>query len=112
MSAQSHGLSSVTFGVPTLTGYVVQDYSLSKSPNISVEVTDEIGRKVYHRLDDVKQDLSVSAVFNGGTEPTVGAVLTYNGVKYIVTNVDLKGSNKDVVRYDVKGVTTEYLTLS
>lgn len=112
MSAQTHGLSSVTFGVPTLTGYVIQDYSRNKAANVSVEVINESGRKVYHRLDDVKTDLSISAVFNGATLPTVGTTLTYDGTLYIVTNVDEKGSNKDVKRVDIKGVTTEYLTLS
>lgn len=111
MSEQAHGLASVTFGVPTLTGYVVQDFSISKKPALAVEVFDENGRRVYARYDDATDDLSIEAVFNGGDIPTVGSVLTYNATKYEVLSVDLKRANKDVQKVSIKGKKSEYLTL-
>lgn len=109
--ADTYGLSSVTWGVPTLTGYVVQSYDLSKTNQVVAEIFNESGIRKHARYDDLTSEISIEVVFDGATLPVPGAVLTYNGVKYEVLSLDEKASNKDFKKFTIKGKTSAGLTL-
>lgn len=111
MSATTHGLSTVVFGTPSLTGFVIQDYSLSTKANVVAEVFDENGIRVHSRYDDVTKEVTVSAVFAGASLPSPGAVFTYDSVSYEVVSVDQKRSNKGFQEVTIKGKTSAGVSL-
>ena len=107
----SYGLNTLTFGVPTLTGYVVQSYNLGSKCALVVPVANESGVIVQRRYDDVTTEVSVEAVIAGATLPTPGGTFTYNGIIYEVQGVDVKGQNKEDTTCTVKGIVSQGITL-
>lgn len=111
MSTSNYGLSSVSWGTPLMSGFVVQSYDISKSNQIVAEIFNESGVRKHVRYDDLTSELSIEVVYNGGTAPVPGEVLTYNGIKYETLNVDEKGSNKEFKKFTFKGKNSEGITL-
>jgi hypothetical protein len=107
----SYGLNTLTFGVPTLTGYVVQSYNLGSKCALVVPVANESGVIVQRRYDDVTTEISVEAVFAGATVPTPGQTFVYNTIEYEVQTVDTKGSNKEDTTVTIKGIVSQGVTL-
>jgi hypothetical protein len=107
----THGLSTLTFAVPNITGYVVQSYTLNSNSANVIEVFNESGNRVCVRYDDVTNEISVDAVLAGATLPTPGATFTYDGIKYECLSVEKKGENKNSVKVALKGKKSEYITL-
>lgn len=112
MAATTHGLSSITYGNPTITGFVVQSSSVSTKPAVTAEVFDEAGIRVHSRYDDITNELSLDVIVTSGTIPTVGTVFTFNTVKYEITGVDVKTANKDFVKVSIKGKNSSGITLT
>ena len=98
----TYGLTSVTYGTPALTGFVVQTSSVSTKAGVAAEIFDESGKRVHARYDDLIHELSLEMIVNAGTLPVVGGTLTYDSNTYEVTGVDIKKANKDFVKVSVK----------
>jgi len=112
MAHQTYGLSSLTFGTPTVTGYVIQSHTVSTKPAVIVEVIDEAGNRVHSRYGDITNELSVTALLNGATVPIPGATFAIDSVTYEVLSVDVKRENKGYKTVDIKGKKSENLSLS
>ena len=111
MAAQTHGLSTLTFGVPVLTGYVVQSYTNANHCANVVEILDESGNRVVSRYDDSTHEITLEAILAGATLPTVGGTFTYDSVTYECLSVEKKGENKGAVKVSIKGKVSENITL-
>jgi hypothetical protein len=107
----SYGLTSLTFGTPVITGYVLQSFGVSTKPGVIAEVINESGNRVHARYDDVTNEMSFNAIFNGATLPSVGGLVTGDAVAYEVLSIDLKRDNKGFKTVDIKGKNSQYLTL-
>jgi hypothetical protein len=112
MSATTFGISGVVFGVSGLNGFVVSTATFANKVANQVNIEDENGNVVHRRFDDAETEISVDMKFAGGTIPTVGTTFTYAGVEYIVTAADVKRENKGFQTVGIKGLTSEYITLS
>jgi len=110
--ATTYGLSSLTFGVPTKSGYVVQAFTHTATPALVAEVADESGVRKHVRYDDDTDELTLEAVIQGATLPVAGGTFTYDGATYEVLSVERKGSNKDFVRVTIKGKKSEGVSLA
>jgi len=108
----SGSLSTVTYGVPTLTGFVVESHDLTAKAANENTIASEVGNVVYRRYDDITDEMSVDAIFVNGTLPVVGTLVEYHSTKYILTEVSQKFSNKDFMKISLKGITSEYITLT
>jgi hypothetical protein len=101
-----------TFGVNHVWGlYGTQDFvtlqsdDLSQKPNIDVTVTDETGRIITDRLDDLQLDVSLTGVLKASsTIPAVGDRITYNAISYIIKDVSTAGVNNNFRKVTIKGV--------
>lgn len=111
MAANTYGLQTLTFGTPTMTGFVLQSYTKTTTPNNVIEVMDETGNLKAARYDDTTTEITLEAVFAGGTYPDAGQVFTFDGVKYITTSVEIKAENTSAVKATIKGKTSEFITL-
>lgn len=103
--------STVSYGVYSYTGYIVQTYDIVKKNNVVAEIFDENGVRSHVRYDDLTKELSLEMYVNGGAEPIPGEVLTYHSVKYEILEVTVKGSQKDFVRVAVKAKNSEDVAL-
>jgi hypothetical protein len=108
----TYGLTTLTFGVPTMTGFVLQTSTKSTTPANVIEVPDENGNLKCARYDDTTTEITLDAVFAGGTYPTVGGTFTFDSIKYICTSLEIKAENKGAVKATIKGKTSEYITLA
>jgi hypothetical protein len=108
--ANVYGLQTLTFGVPTVTGYVVQ--SLTKTNNCAnvVEVHDENGDRAVVRYSDETNEISFDAYIAGATLPSAGGVITIDGVTYEVISVEVKAENKGARKVAIKGKKSEKIT--
>jgi hypothetical protein len=77
MSASILGITTLTFGVPTLTGLIVNSVSFSETVNVA-EVIDEDGDYVAAALHGKRANATVSGTANGGTF-SMGATLSVAG---------------------------------
>ena len=111
MSTFNSGLASVTWGVGTYTGFVVQSSTLAIKPGVNYEVFDENGVKRHIRMDDNVTELSLDMITNGGTQPYPGDVINYQATKYLVTSADIKRANKEMQSTAVKGITSTGIAL-
>ena len=98
----SYGLTSVVYGVPALTGFVVQSSTISTKDGVMAIVLNETGQQVVRRYDDQINELTLDMIVNGGTAPIPGQTLTYNSILYEVQTCDVKSANKDFQKVTVK----------
>jgi len=77
MAATILGITTLNFGVPTLTGLIVNSVSFAQSVNIA-EVIDEDGDYVAAALHGLRTTATVSGTANGGSFP-LGTALTLSG---------------------------------
>lgn len=106
MAAKSQGLSGLTFGVPSITGYVVQTYGINRKAKIAT-VEDEQGIDVHRRYYDQSEELSLDAVITSALLPHPGDKFTYDGTDYEVQTIDLKGENKGFKKVSIKALKSE-----
>jgi hypothetical protein len=88
MAATILGLTTLSFGTPTISGLVVQSASFTESVNIA-EVMDEDGDYIAAALSGKRVNGSISATDAGGTF-TTGATLAITGAPsgtYYITEV-------------------------
>lgn len=109
MAASSTGISTLTFGVPTKTGFVIQSFTKASTPAVAAEVTNELGQRVHARYDDVTDEITVEALIAGATLPLPGQSFAYDGETYETLSVEVKGANNDFRRVTIKGKTSEYI---
>ena len=110
MAALTHGLSSFTFGVSGLSGYVVQSHGTSTAPQVVAEVFDESGIRKHVRYDDNTTELSFEGILQGATLPVAGDALTFGGLTWEVLSVELKRANKDFAKVAIKGKRSSAIT--
>jgi len=122
MAAVAQG-TTCTYGVAgTITNLFVQSYTVSASFNNENMVQDESGLTKTMRYDDRKTELSLEGVVKAsGDAPALGATLTFtvsakgaypsgaasNDFVGVITKVEVKGSNKDFVKYAITAVDYE-----
>lgn len=112
-SPYQHGLTTLTWGTPTQTGFVVQAFSKSSKCNVEFAVQDETGRVVHRRYDDDTTEMTFDAyMLTTATLPEPGTVMTVDSVKYIVQTVDVKRAVADALQVSIKGITSEGITLA
>jgi hypothetical protein len=88
MAASILGITTLTFGVPTITGLIVNSSSFSETVNVA-EVIGEDGDYLAAALHGRRTSASVSGTANGGTFST-GATLTLAGAPsgtYYITEI-------------------------
>lgn len=89
----------------TRTYMTVQSDNWTETYKLDVEVSDEVGRVITDRLDDLFQELSIDGVMlEADILPDMGTVFEYGGEKWILKSLDDKGTNKDFRKLTVKGV--------
>lgn len=106
----SYGLTSLTFGTPTVTGYVVQAVATSQKTGVVAEIMDESGVRVHARYDDLTTEVTFDAIIQGATIPEAGSTFTVDGSTYEVISVDVKRSNKEFKAISIKGKKSEGIT--
>lgn len=126
MSQTNYGTRFLAFGVPTVTGFVSQSFSINSANQMVLEVFDEQGRRVSSLQDDKTDELGLEFYLQSGyaaSVPVPGAVFSYyNGTsapvsgvyttkKYEVMSINLAGANKDYFKYSLTAKASEYLTL-
>lgn len=77
MAATILGITTLTFGVPTVSGLIVNSVSFSQTVNIA-EVIDEDGDFVAAALHGLRTTATVAGTSNGGSFP-IGTTLTLAG---------------------------------
>jgi hypothetical protein len=81
----------------------LQSDDIAKRPALDVEVTDETGRVITDRLDDIRTETSISGVLKtGATIPLAGEQFTYNSVNYIIKDVTDSGQNNQFRKVTLK----------
>jgi len=110
--ATTYGLTSIVFGSPAVSGYVVQSNAVATKPAVIAEVMDENGIRVASRYDDITSEVSFDAIFNGASLPTAGGTFTVDSVEYVVLSLDVKRDNKGFKQVVIKGKTSQGITLS
>jgi hypothetical protein len=90
----TYGVTHV-FGIYGTENFItIQSDDLTQRQALDVEVTDETGRVITNRLDDIRLETTISGVLkDSATIPTVGNQLTYNGTSYIIKDVTNNGTN-------------------
>ena len=90
----TYGVTHV-FGIYGTENFItIQSDDLTQRQALDVEVTDETGRVITNRLDDLRLETTISGVLkDSATIPTVGNQLTYNGTAYIIKDVTNNGTN-------------------
>jgi hypothetical protein len=109
MAANTYGLQTLTWGVPTSTGFVVTSQTNAKTAGIQAEVFDENGRRVAARYDDVIQNVTFEALVTTGDSPEPGEEFTCDSIAYEVVSVEVKRVNNDFQRLTIVGKRSEYL---
>lgn len=109
MPVNTYGLTTLTFGVPALTGYVVQTFAKASTSGVVTEIQDSNGKIVSRRHNDSIIDLVVEAIFNGASFPSTGALFTYDGISYEVMSVEVRGENAGFRRVVLTGKNSEYV---
>lgn len=89
MAATVLGITTLTFGAPTVSGLVVQNVSFDESVNIT-EVQDEDGDYVSAALSGSKTTGTIEAVENGNTT-AMGATLAVTGAPTGTFHVTARG---------------------
>ena len=104
-------MSSIDYGVAhfyglygTVTYATLQSDSLSQTFKLDVEVSDEEGRVITDRLDDLFQEITLDGVLKSGETPELGSRFTYLGISWILKSLEDKGTNKDFRKVTIKGV--------
>ena len=95
MDPTTYGLSTATYGVVPLTGFVVQTSTISTKEGVNAVILNETGQEVTRRYDDLINELSLDMIVTSGTPPVPGQTLTYNSIVYEVQTCEVKSANKD-----------------
>jgi hypothetical protein len=85
------------FGIDTtLANVKILSDDLTQEHEIDAVVTDETGRIVHRRLDDLTQTRTITArMASAFTVPTKGGILAYRGVNWEVSALSVAQQNAD-----------------
>ena len=112
MAESLHGTAYV-FGVTgTITEAAVQSFQPKKSFQNVTQVMDESGNQVSDRSDDRITDATITLKHTSTyVVESIGAILTFNAIKYWVVDTDESETNTDhkEVSYTLKN--TEFIAL-
>jgi len=105
MSLPEFGVAHV-FGIRgTVTSLTIQSDNISKKFALDVEVKNALGQVITNRLDDLRKELDVEGVLlSADNPPEPGDQMAYDGITYIIKEVDDRGTNMDYRRVSVRGV--------
>ncbi len=112
MAATDYGTVHVWGVAGTVTTASVQDFSLDDELGNKATTENESGNVVERRGDDITKTGSITLKYQSGyTILAVGAVITFNSVKYEITKVGRAEKNKEfrMVTYSI--ITSEFITL-
>ena len=102
---QTFGTAHVFALYDTVNFLTLQSDDISQKPNLDVTVTDETGRIITDRVDDLQIDISLSGVLKAASSiPSVGDRITYNAISYIIKDVSTAGVNNNYRKVTIKGV--------
>jgi hypothetical protein len=100
---QTFGVEHVFALYDTASFVTLQSDDISQKPALDVEVMDETGRVITDRLDDLRIETSISGVLKASaTIPDVGALLSYDGISYIIKDVGDAGTNNGFRKVTLK----------
>lgn len=100
---QTFGTAHVFALYDTASFVTLQSDDISQKAALDVEVTDETGRVITDRLDDLRIETSISGVLKTGASiPAIGQTLTYNSVSYIIKDVGDAGTNNGFRKVTLK----------
>lgn len=88
-----------TYGIAeTLTGYTIESATITDTPQVE-EVRDQKNALI----NEIKYDTLVELrlVVRGATKPTAGTDITYNNVKYRISQVEDAGTYNGLKRFTV-----------
>jgi hypothetical protein len=99
-----------TFGVDhkfalygTQSFVTLQSDDISQKPALDVEVTDETGRVITDRLDDLRKEVSLTGVLlAAGTIPAIGDQISYHSINGIVKDITDNGVNNNFRKVTIK----------
>ena len=94
-----------TWGLYDVTSFMtLQSDDIAKSDVIAAEVMNETGVVATLRLDDQRDEISLTGVLKPAASiPLPAQTITYGGVNYIIFNVDDAGTNNGFRRVTIKG---------
>jgi hypothetical protein len=102
---QTFGVSHVYGLYDTVSFLTLQSDDLSQKAALDVEVMDETGRVITDRLDDLRLETSLSGVLKTSAAiPSVGVLITYNAISYIIKEVSTAGVNNGFRKVTMKCV--------
>jgi hypothetical protein len=100
---QTYGTAHTWALYDTVNFVTLQSDDISKKTAIDVTVTDETGKVITNRMDDLLIETSLSGVLlESATIPTVAAQLTYDGIQYIIKDVSDNGTNNGFRKVTLK----------
>lgn len=108
---QTHGINYFTYGVPTMTGFVVESYDTKTKAALVIPIANESGVVITRRYDDITTNITINAVVGSGSAPTPGNTINYNGYYYEVEDVNLKGNNKQAQMITINGIYSQGIPL-
>ena len=108
--ADTYGLASVTWGVPTMVGFVVNSADINSKNNVEGTIEDENGNTVYRYFGDKTEEITIEVVHASGSVPQPGGTFEYSGSTWIAKEINYKYENKSGVKHTFKGIKSEFIT--
>lgn len=99
MATTPASASTETYGIAeTLSGYTIESANITDTPQVE-EVRDQKNALI----NEIKYDTfkTLKLVMRGATKPTAGSDITYDGVKYRISEVEDAGVYNGLKRYTV-----------
>jgi len=111
MAVVEDGVALLNFGTTTVTGYVIEGVSETESGD-DIEIQDESGDVITHLNNfNLRTTMDLSVIPKSGTAtPAIGDTFTYSsathgaGTKITILEISSQEVNKDVTRWNIKGV--------
>jgi len=89
----------------------LQSDDISQSDVIVAEVMNEQGQVITVRLDDQRDEITLTGILKpSGTVPTPAQLIPYSGINYIIMNVDNAGVNNTFRKVSIKARKYQYIT--
>jgi len=110
---QTYGNAQVWGLLDTSSFVTLQSDDISTSDAIAVEVMNETGVVATLRMDDQRDEISLTGVLKPTVSlPIPSNTITYAGTSYIITNVENAGTNNGFRRVTIKGKKYQGITTS
>ena len=98
--------------VATLLNATLQSSDFTERPAINEDVLDALGRTIQKRYDDIRYETSYEGILVGdnvqegktGVACTIGDNYTIAGIKYIIEEISVRGTNRGFASVNIRGV--------